>query len=65
MRISNLLEFTRVIAISVAAVMLIITGFVQPALALRSATGPTDRAEKGGKGSSLLLTLIRMYISPP
>ena len=45
MRNSTNLEKTRVIAISVAAVMLIITGFVQPALALRSATGPTDRAE--------------------
>jgi len=45
MRISNLLEKARVIAVSVTAILLITTGFAQPALALHPATGPTDRAE--------------------
>lgn len=45
MRISNLLEKMRMIAINVTAVLLIITAFAQPALAQHPTPGPADRAE--------------------
>ena len=45
MKKSSFLERLRVIAINVTAILLIITGFAQPALALHPATGPTDPAE--------------------
>ena len=42
---SDLLKKTKIIAINLTAILLIMAGFAQPALAQHPATGPTDRAE--------------------